>query len=126
MDAVDAAKLPEDKLAEMLKATDFKWAMCRSLLGKGDPGEVEAVARAVSLLAWHKENAFSGVNGDPTEMSAGGSRRKQPSSAGGRTMYPRVDPVAICLVESVDGQRCLLGRQKNYPPCAPAMDTNLG
>lgn len=117
VDAVDAAGLPQDRLEALLSsAKDLKWVQCRSLLGKGEPGEVEAVARAVSLLAWHKENAFSGFNGKPTTSAANGQRRKQPPSAGGRTMYPRVDPVAIVLVESADGQRCLLGRQRNYPP----------
>ena len=115
VDAVDAASCPPDKLDTLLGG-EVKWVLCRALLGKVDAGEAAAIARAVSLLAWHKENAFSGVDGAPTEYALSGRRRKQPPSAGGRTMYPRVDPVAICLVESADGTRCLLGRQQRYPP----------
>lgn len=116
VDAVDVTTLAPEKLNELL-GDEVKWTLCRPLLssGKVDLDEVSAIARAVSLLTWHKENAFSGIDGSPTEYAQEGRRRKQPSSAGGRTMYPRVDPVAICLVESCDGSRCLMGRQKNYP-----------
>ena len=44
-------------------------------------------------------------------MADGGSKRLR----GGRSLHPRVDPVAIVLVASADGTRCLLGRQARYP-----------
>jgi NAD+ diphosphatase len=77
--------------------------------------EVEAAVRAISLLAWHLDSVYSGADGTPTSFTpaCGGRRRK---TASGRTMYPRMDAVAIVLVESADGQRCLLGRQASYPP----------
>ncbi|KAL1527339.1 hypothetical protein AB1Y20_016009 [Prymnesium parvum] len=115
VDAVDASSLPQQTIDALLDTPHCEWRPCRSLLGHGEPGEIEAVARAVSLLSWHRENLYSGLNGERTEAVEGGRRRAQPASAGGRTIYPRVDPVAICLVVSADGERCLLGRQKNYP-----------
>jgi NADH pyrophosphatase NudC (nudix superfamily) len=100
--------------------SDHRWASTRDLLGLPARGratqiEVEAVVRAASLLAWHRSHAFNGADGSPTTMdaSAGGRRR---ALASGRRVYPRVDPVAIVLVESADGERCLLGRQRNYLP----------
>jgi NADH pyrophosphatase NudC (nudix superfamily) len=75
--------------------------------------EAEAVVRAIALLAFHKSHAFYGVDGTPT-TSAGGGRHR--ATTGGRIIYPRTDPVAICLVESADGQRTLLGRQATFPP----------
>ena len=97
-----------------------RWIGIRELLGLPERGhasqaEVEAVARAVSLLAWHRSHRFSGVDGQPTMVAAGTDGRRRKLSTG-RTLYPRVDPVCIVLVESSDGERCLLGRQKTYPP----------
>eukprot|EP00964_Phaeocystis_antarctica_P067808 scaffold41059_cov65-Phaeocystis_antarctica.AAC.3 len=37
-----------------------------------NPNEVSAVCGAVSLLGWHQENAFSGVDGSRTEIADGG------------------------------------------------------
>lgn len=108
--------------AEKLLTTcnkNFKWLAPRALLsltpsGRASVAEVQAVVRAVSLLAWHRASAFSGADGSPTAFvpDARGRRRKL---ASGRSLYPRVDPVAIVLVESADGDKVLLGRQAGYP-----------
>lgn len=119
--AVDATD-DQTWAAEQLGLTsrdEVKWVDPRGLLrmaGSARPikrPEAEAVIRAVSLLKWHRSAAFHGADGKPTSWAAEGHRRK---SASGRTLYPRVNPVAIVIVESADGERCLLGRQKAYPP----------
>lgn len=119
-----AANVPRDKheSAEALlkPGGEFTWKSPRELLylpaqGRASVSEVEAAVRAISLLAWHLDSVYSGADGTPTSFTpaCGGRRRK---TASGRTMYPRMDAVAIVLVESADGQRCLLGRQASYPP----------
>jgi NAD+ diphosphatase len=40
--------------------------------------------------------------------------RRCPNPACGATHFPRTDPAVIMLV--VDGERCLLGRQSQWPP----------
>ena len=72
--------------------------------GVGQP-EAEAVVRAASLLAWHAANRFSGIDGTPTLPPAAGTDGRRRKLASGRSLYPRVDPVAICLVISADGER---------------------
>ena len=118
--AVDL-RASEAQLAMLLREHgDFKWASPRDTLGLPAAGratqtEIEGAVRAVSLLAWHRAHAYSGVDGVQTRPPPAGSdgrRRKLPS---GRSLYPRVDPVAICLCISADGERCLLGRQATFP-----------
>ena len=77
--------------------------------------EVEAVVRAVSLLAWHRSAAYSGVDGTPTSFAPNTEGRRRKLAGSGRSLYPRVDPVAIVLCVSADGERILLGRQASYP-----------
>ena len=98
----------------------FKWVAPRDLvvlpmMRRSTVAEVEAVVRAASLLAWHRAHAFNGADGAPTDFAPNtlGRRRKL---ASGRSVYPRVDPVAIVLCVSADGERVLLGRQKAFPP----------
>lgn len=93
------------------------WTAPRQLLplvarGSVSEAEVADVCKAVSLVAWNQQNAFSGVDGLPTSPALEGRRRRRQN---GGSVYPRVDPVAIVLVESHDGERCLLGRQPRYP-----------
>lgn len=113
------------KAVEGLLATQcqngFKWVAPRDLIvlpsmRRATPSEAEAVIRAISLLAWHKAHAFNGADGEPTAFAPDTLGRRRKLTTSGRSMYPRVDPVAIVLVVSSDGERILLGRQKNFPP----------
>jgi len=121
---VVVAAVPRDKSERanaLLKAGgEYKWVAPRGLLGlpaqsRASIAEVEAVVRATSLLAWHQDTAFSGADGQHTNFAPAtlGRRRK---TAAGKTLYPRMDAVAIVLVVSADGTRCLLGRTASYPP----------
>jgi NAD+ diphosphatase len=105
--ALDAAA------AAALLGPGVVWRAWRELVVDGAlPADAEAAIRALALLNWHRANAFSAADGTPTAPTPCGRRR---TTAAGRTLYPRVDPVAICLVSSADGQRCLLGRQAAWP-----------
>jgi len=65
-------------------------------------------------LGWHRANQHSGTDGSETSIGEYPGRRRVLAS--GRSLYPRIDPVAIVLVESADGLRCLLGRGSKFPP----------
>ncbi|KAM5299356.1 NAD-capped RNA hydrolase NUDT12 isoform 3-T3 [Ctenodactylus gundi] len=80
------------------------------------------VAQARSVLAWHSRYKFCPTCGNATRIEEGGYKRvclKEdcPSLHGvHNTSYPRVDPVVIMQVIHPDGTKCLLGRQKRFPP----------
>ncbi|XP_007891324.1 peroxisomal NADH pyrophosphatase NUDT12 isoform X1 [Callorhinchus milii] len=84
--------------------------------------EAGVVAQARSVLAWHSRYKFCPTCGSNTKVEEAGYKRtclKEdcPSLQGiHNTCYPRVDPVVIMLVIHPDGDKCLLGRQKRYPP----------
>lgn len=84
--------------------------------------EAGVVAQARSVLAWHSRYKFCPTCGSATKIEEGGYKRvclKEgcPSLRGvHNTSYPRVDPVVIMQVIHPDGTKCLLGRQKRFPP----------
>lgn len=84
--------------------------------------EAGVVAQARSVLAWHSRYKFCPTCGSTTKIEEGGYKRvclKEgcPSLHGvHNTSYPRVDPVVIMQVIHPDGTKCLLGRQKRFPP----------
>lgn len=73
--------------------------------------EAAIYALAKSLLAWHAAHRYCAGCGTPTEAQAGGYR--QSCTGCGAEHFPQVSPVVIML--AVDGDRCLLGRQANWP-----------
>jgi len=75
-------------------------------------GDLAIYGGARSVLDWHARHRFCAQCGQPTELAKGGWQR---DCAGcGAQHFPRVDPVAIMLVEC-DG-KLLLGRQARFPP----------
>jgi NAD+ diphosphatase len=67
---------------------------------------------AKALLDWHRRHRFCANCGAGSTALESGWKRV--CSACGTEHFPRVDPVAIML--PVQGDRCLLGRQKRFPP----------
>uniref|UniRef100_A0A8C0F6Y0 NAD-capped RNA hydrolase NUDT12 n=1 Tax=Bubo bubo TaxID=30461 RepID=A0A8C0F6Y0_BUBBB len=84
--------------------------------------EAGVVAQARSVLAWHNRYRFCPTCGSATKIEEGGYKKSClkedcPSLQGvHNTSYPRVDPVVIMQVIHPDGNHCLLGRQKRFPP----------
>jgi NAD+ diphosphatase len=76
------------------------------------PGDLALYGTARSLLDWHARHRFCARCGAPTQLAKGGWQRDCGACASQH--FPRVDPVAIMLVEH-DGQ-LLLGRQARFPP----------
>ena len=73
--------------------------------------EIALLAQAKAILHFHAHHSFCPRCGAPTRSSQGGWRRDCPAC--GARHFPRADPVAIMNV--VDGDFCLLGRQKIFP-----------
>lgn len=69
-----------------------------------------AAAGARSVLAWHASHGFCANCGTATVPGMAGFRRD--CGHCGAHHFPRTDPVVIML--AVDGERCLLGRQKRF------------
>uniref|UniRef100_W5KYZ1 NAD-capped RNA hydrolase NUDT12 n=1 Tax=Astyanax mexicanus TaxID=7994 RepID=W5KYZ1_ASTMX len=87
-----------------------------------DEDEAGVIAQARSVLAWHSRYSFCPTCGGRTKVDEGGYKRtclnEGCKSLHGihNTSYPRVDPVVIMLVIHPDGNQCLLGRKKIFPP----------
>jgi len=83
-------------------------------LGTAVPAdEANLAAHARALVLWHASQLYCGVCGSSARPEAGGNSRVCMNPGCGRVMFPRVDPAVIVLV--ADGERCLLGRQANWP-----------
>ena len=73
--------------------------------------EASMLAAAKALLAWHARRSFCSNCGAATHVGAAGWRRECPNCK--MQHFPRTDPVVIML--AVDGDACLLGRQRRFP-----------
>ncbi len=74
--------------------------------------EGSAAATARSLFEWHRRHGFCANCGAPTQIVEAGWKRACRTC--GAEHFPRTDPVAIML--ATDGERCLVGRQRAWPP----------
>ena len=94
---------------------DFgKWIDVRSAAASCSGADAAILAQSRSMLDWHARHGFCSVCGQPSSMSEAGYCRKCSDEACGAMHFPRTDPVTIMLV--LDGERCLLGRQKIFAP----------
>jgi len=79
-------------------------------------GDLALYGGARALVDWHARHRFCARCGHVTHAAKGGWQRDCPGCAASH--FPRVDPVAIMLVEHGEGagRRLLLGRQQGFPP----------
>ena len=82
------------------------------LLGQLTADDLALYGGARSVLDWHARHRFCARCGRPTALAKGGWQRD--CGACGAQHFPRVDPVAIMLVECRGS--LLLGRQARFPP----------
>jgi NAD+ diphosphatase len=75
--------------------------------------EANLVAQARALVLWHGTQKFCGRCGALSRAESGGNTRLCIGPDCGIRIFPRVDPAIIVLVS--DRDRCLLGRQANWP-----------
>ena len=92
---------------------DLKLIDLRSIAAGGlvPTAEASMLASAKALMNWHARRTFCSNCGARNEVGAGGWRRECPVCK--MQHFPRTDPVVIML--AVDGDACLLGRQKRFP-----------
>ncbi|KAJ1553134.1 Peroxisomal NADH pyrophosphatase nudt12 [Nowakowskiella sp. JEL0078] len=91
--------------------------------------DASIVSCGKSLLDWNARNVksfafikFCAACGTATTSTEAGWKRACSktdciSNKGVQNIsYPRTDPVVIACISSKDGEKCLLGRQKRFPP----------
>ncbi|MBL8570541.1 MAG: NAD(+) diphosphatase [Phreatobacter sp.] len=83
-----------------------------AMQGVVEPHHLGPMAEGKALMHWHASHRHCGRCGGVTEAKQAGWRRDCPSC--GAQNFPRTDPVVIML--PVDGDRCLMGRQRRFPP----------
>ncbi|HTZ35460.1 MAG TPA: NUDIX domain-containing protein, partial [Stellaceae bacterium] len=100
--------------ASGVPAEAVRFADLRQLAGRLARPEGALLALARAMVFWHQRHRFCGLCGSPTLSEEAGHMRRC-TSPDCRTMhFPRTDPAVIMLVS--DGERALLGRNKNFPP----------
>ena len=77
------------------------------------PDEANLVAHARAIVLWHDATLFCGRCGSASQPEAGGNSRRCCNPGCNKEIFPRTDPAIIVLV--ADGDRCLLGRQADWP-----------
>ncbi|QDZ19588.1 NUDIX hydrolase [Chloropicon primus] len=77
------------------------------LLGSEEGASVSRAGYALALRNWGKGIRFCPSCGSATRSTQIGTRKECTDC--GKKQYPRLDPVAICLVVSQDGSHALLG-----------------
>lgn len=83
-----------------------------ALQGLVAAGTLGIMAEAKSMLDWHRRHSFCANCGAVSRVTAAGWQRI--CDVCSARHFPRVDPVVIMLV--TDGERCLLGRQRQFAP----------
>jgi NAD+ diphosphatase len=76
--------------------------------------EGSLLAYARGIAHWHIRHRFCAVCGSASVSEEGGHVRRCTNPACKAQHFPRTDPAVIMLVH--DGDRCLLGRQRIWPP----------
>jgi NAD+ diphosphatase len=109
--ALDASA---DSVADALPSNPVEAIELRPVAMQGlvAPALGSALGEARSMLDWHRRHGFCANCGTPTTDAGAGWRRV--CGKCDAQHFPRVDPVVIMLV--ADGERCLLGRQKQFLP----------
>ncbi len=73
------------------------------------------LAYARGLVHWNRRHRYCGACGWPAERAEAGHVRRCSNPDCGIQHFPRTDPAVIMLVHD-GGERCVLGRQKVWPP----------
>lgn len=95
-------------------AENARFADLRALAGRLARGDGALLALARAMMYWHQRHKFCGVCGSQTLSEEAGHMRRCTNPDCKAMHFPRTDPAVIMLVS--DGERALLGRNKNFPP----------
>ncbi|MCO6187403.1 NAD(+) diphosphatase [Rhizobium sp. L1K21] len=99
-----------ESLPQLYKAASARTVYRENILEGAMLGEA---AQAFSLVHWALTNRFCGKCGQKMEPQAGGYKRVCSSCS--HMSFPRTDPVVIMLVIDEENDRCLLGRNHQFP-----------
>jgi NAD+ diphosphatase len=122
-----ALELPDDLVASPTTAGAAAEALVASLTQTGqfenlrmvglalDQWEGALLAHAKAMTYWHRRHRFCGDCGSPTRSAWAGHLRVCTNPTCGQQQFPRTDP-AIIVCTTLDGTRCLLGRQPRWQP----------
>ena len=80
------------------------------------PAEAALLAYARAMLYWHRRHRFCGECGAATRSEESGHLRVCGNADCGARHCPRTDPAIIVLACDEPGERCLLGRQREWVP----------
>lgn len=92
----------------------FQQRTSREALARLSSHDLAIYGAARSLVDWHARHRFCANCGAPSMIGKGGWQRNCGNATCAAQHFPRVDPVAIMLVEH-DGD-LLLGRGRDFPP----------
>ena len=99
-----------DNLPDLYKASTARNIYREGILEGEMLGEA---AQGFSLIHWNLTHQFCGKCGSRTEAKSGGYKRV--CTACENMLFPRTDPVVIMLVIDEENDRCLLGRNNQFP-----------
>ncbi|MBV9554529.1 MAG: NAD(+) diphosphatase, partial [Alphaproteobacteria bacterium] len=116
---LSAHETPLDLASPALAASGIasdgaRFADLRQLAGRLARHEGALLALARAMVWWHSRHRFCGLCGSPTLSEEAGHMRRCTNPDCKTMHFPRTDPAVIMLVS--DGERALLGRNKNFPP----------
>lgn len=103
--------LGEQKVAGLPEGATFEELRPLVLTFNEEQASILAYARALSI--WRSRSRYCGVCGSPTAPRSAGHVLRCTNPTCGAEFFPRLDPAIIVLVS--DGERALLGRQKEWP-----------
>lgn len=106
------AAVPDQSALEQTSQYREIW----NILGALCPEDLAIYGGAKGLIEWHARHPFCPRCGSPTRIAKGGWQRDCTGEVCGTQRFPRVDPVAIMLVEH-EG-RLLLAHDTRFPPRA--------
>jgi NAD+ diphosphatase len=108
--AIFACEIADEHVGEL--APDLgTFQELRPIAASMEPDKLSIVGCARALLEWHGKNRFCANCGAESVVVEAGWKRECPACKAEH--FPRVDPV--CIMLPVNGDRCLLGRQKIWP-----------
>src|SRR5262249_50393365 len=99
--------------ASGIEAAALRFADLRQVGPRIDRREGALLALARAMMFWHARHRYCGVCGSPTRSEEAGHMRRCSNPGCTAMHFPRTDPAVIMLV--TDGDRALLGRNKNFP-----------
>lgn len=116
--AADLSSLSEERAREL--AGEARFMDLRRLGPALDRQEAALLSYARGMVHWHQTHRHCGRCGTATLSRRGGMQRSCPNTDCAASVFPRIDPAIIVLVDDgglhADGvPRCLLGRAPGWP-----------